>query len=774
MTLQARPTPVRPLLVGIEWFDDVPGGLNRYVRDLHAGLTQAGVRPHTLVTGPMAEPVPGVEAVFRHTGPLIVRMGRLALAARRLRNSCDVVDAHFPLTAAPVLAMLRRKPFVMHFHGPWSAESRSGGENRRMVLSAKTAMERAVYRRASRVVVLSRAFGRLAAERYGIDPSRVEVLHPGVDLDRFTPGDAETARVRIGIPRGAFAVLAVRRLVPRVGLTDLLDAWALSGLYRAGAVLLIAGEGPLRGALEARADDLGVGSSVRFLGRISDDDLVHYYRAVDVSIVPSVELEGFGLIVLESLACGTPVLATDVGGLPEALNGLQPDLVTPPGRPDLLAARLSAAVDGGGQPLPDRSACRRHAERYGWQRVIDRHQKVYAEAVAGCHPRPSVVFLDHCAQLSGAELSLSRLLPALTRGVDAHVILAEDGPLVDRLRAAGASVEVLPMPTRARLLRRDRVRGTAAALLAILPTAAYCVRLRRRLRIIRPDVVHTNSLKSALYGGLSARAAGIPVIWHVHDRIAADYLPSSAVRLVRRSARWFATALIANSEATRASLRGAGRGARVIPSPVEVTERPRVPHRFLRVAMVGRLAPWKGQVLFLSAFAKAFPGGSERAVIVGGALFGEESYERGLRVLADQLGITDRVEFRGFREDVAAELAEVDVVVHCSTMPEPFGQVVVEGMAAGLPVVAANAGGPAEVIRHDVDGLLYPMSDEGALAATLQTLAADPGLRERLSTAARHTARRFTADAVAHDILAVYREVLVQPRHANRKPEEGA
>ena len=111
--------------------------------------------------------------------------------------------------------------------------------------------------------------------------------------------------------------------------------------------------------------------------------------------------------------------------------------------------------------------------------------------------------------------------------------------------------------------------------------------------------------------------------------------------------------------------------------------------------MLGRIAPWKGQDLFLRAFAEAFPGGTERAVIVGTAMFGEEDYERELPALAAELGLDVRVEFRGFREDIWRELAALDVLVHASLTPEPFGQVVLEGMAAGLPVLAPDEGAPA-------------------------------------------------------------------------------
>jgi glycosyltransferase involved in cell wall biosynthesis len=176
--------------------------------------------------------------------------------------------------------------------------------------------------------------------------------------------------------------------------------------------------------------------------------------------------------------------------------------------------------------------------------------------------------------------------------------------------------------------------------------------------------------------------------------------------------------------------------------------------------MVGRIAPWKGQHVFLEAFARAFPGGDVRARVVGAPLFGEDAYDQGLRRLAVDLRIADRVEFTGFREDVARELGSLDVLVHGSVIPEPFGQVVAEGLAAGLPVVAAAAGGPSELVENGVNGVLYPPGDVPALEAVLRELASDPGLRMRLATAARTSARRFLSENVAEEVLRVYRSVV--------------
>ncbi len=376
--------------------------------------------------------------------------------------------------------------------------------------------------------------------------------------------------------------------------------------------------------------------------------------------------------------------------------------------------------------------------------------------------RLQVVYLDHCARLSGAELAMLRLLPALAGHVDPHVILAEDGPLVARLRAAGVSTEVLPMAESARNLSRDRVRPSRLPGASVAHAGGYTFALARRLRQLRPDLVHTNSLKAGVYGSVAARMAGVPAIWHVRERMADDYLPVAAIRMIRTLARHLPAAVIANSESTAEAVATPGRKVTVIASPVviEAVTRPRPSGAPLRVGMVGRLAPSKGQHVFLEAFARALPPGTAQAVVIGSAIFGETDYEEQLRAQICSLGLDDRVEMTGFREDVSGELATLDVLVHASVITEGFGQVVVEGMAAGLAVVAAEAGGPAEVITHGCDGLLYPTGDVDALAGLLHQLASDEELRSRLGAAARRRAQDFTPEAIAPQVLALYREAL--------------
>ena len=749
----------RVLMLGMGWFPATLGGLNRYYRALLEELEDA----RGVVIGPAEDAPPSVSVIATPRAALPRRLLGFWRAAARARDGAELLDAHFALYAAAPLLLggTGGIPRVFHFQGPWADENLAAGDSSKLRHRMRAGLEKRVHARIDAHVVLSSAFRRVLVERYRVRPWNVHVLAPGVSLERFTPGDRERARARLGVPEGAFVAVCTRRLTPRMGLDVLLDAWGeLAASLQGDSMLLLIGDGPLRGQLSERAGRPPLAGRVRVLGRVEDAELIDAYRAADVAVVPTVALEGYGLVVLEAAACGTPSVVSDVGGLAEAASELDRSLVVAPGDPDALSRRLLQAA--GGQ-LPDRERTRRFAEEHSWGAVAERHRSLYRGLLAGERdPRLRVVYLDHVARLSGGEIQLSRLLPHL-RGVNAHVILGEEGPLAERLVKAGVSVEVMAIAASARDLRRDQVRPGPGALGSVWSTATYTLRLARRLRALAPDVVHTNSLKAGVYGSVAAHLAGVPVVWHLRDRVAEDYIPAAAVRLVRAQVGRLADAVIANSDATLATLDGhAPQASWVIPASVEPSSLPREHQEHTTFGMLGRIAPWKGQDLFLRAFADAFPGGAEHAVLIGTAMFGEHDYERSLHDLAKDLGLGDRVSFRGFREDVWPELARLDVLVHASTIPEPFGTVVLEGMAAGLAVVAPDRGGPAAVLEDGRTGRLFRMGDQRALAAVMRELGHDPHARERLSGAARQALSAYHPDAIAGRLEAVYEDVLAR------------
>ncbi|GAA2493524.1 hypothetical protein GCM10009858_34400 [Terrabacter carboxydivorans] len=384
-----------------------------------------------------------------------------------------------------------------------------------------------------------------------------------------------------------------------------------------------------------------------------------------------------------------------------------------------------------------------------------------------------VAVLDHTAELSGAELALTRLLAALDPAVvDPVVVLFSSGPLEERLRRDGHRVVVVPLDPGVRDV--GRAVGAVGALRAGSATTGFLGRLVRTLRDLDVDVLHSTSLKADLLAAPAALALRLPLVWHVHDRIADDYLPARTARLFRTLARRVPHAVVANSAATAATLPGARRLTVAHPglSPEQVAVAPRrhQPDGPPVVGMVGRLSPTKGQLVLVRAARRvvdARPG--TRFRLLGAAAFGAEDYEREVRAEIDRLDLTDAVELAGFVADPRPELDRLTVCVHASTVPEPFGQVVTEAMAWGVPVVATRGGGVDEIVRtHPADaetGLLVPPSDEEALAAAVLDVIDRPeAALERAARAHAEVRERFGADRTAEVVTAVWLEA------AGRRP----
>ena len=382
-----------------------------------------------------------------------------------------------------------------------------------------------------------------------------------------------------------------------------------------------------------------------------------------------------------------------------------------------------------------------------------------------------VLYLDHTAKLSGGEMALSRLLVALdpTRAVPI-VILGEDGPLVNTLRSEGIETHVFPLSSHIRTIRKDTmgIEGWLQRTKHIYPFWQYAFRIVRFARENNIDIIYTNSLKSDLYGGLAGRLARLPVIWHVRDRIEASYLPTAAVRLFRLLARHLPTCVVANSQSTLETLQLPPTALTEVISSgmtkeyIQRCQEPPIQHSVPQIGIVGRIASWKGQDIFLQAAAQVLKSGHKAHFrVIGAPLFGEDQQLEILKSLASELEIEDQVTFCGFQSDIPTQLRNLDILVHASTLPEPFGQVIVEGMVAGIPVIATDGGGAREIVTHEQTGLLIPLADVEALTASLLRLLSDPELATSLAAAGKeHALQNYTIEISARKSEALYSRVL--------------
>ena len=414
-----------------------------------------------------------------------------------------------------------------------------------------------------------------------------------------------------------------------------------------------------------------------------------------------------------------------------------------------------------------------------------------------------IVFLNPIAQLGGAEVALLDMLASLRQAEpswELHLIASDDGALVERARGLGVSTIVLPFPPSIARLGDASAGGPAGNEIGQLKLlnrmlrsspgiAAYAWKLRKTLRQVAPDVMHTNGFKMHLLGAL-AKPRGVPLIWHVHDYVRARPLMARLMKIV--SAR--CSVALANSHSVAADVRAAcGDRLRVqtIYNGVDTTVfSPRgagvdldslsglapVNGSTVRVGMLATLARWKGHETFMRALSLVPSGLSLRGYIIGDGLYqtdGSQYSLAELKAMARQMGLTDRIGFTGFVDEPAAVMRSLDIVVHASTEPEPFGLVIAEGMACGRAVIASDAGGAAELFDANVNALSHPPGDVIALAQRIEELATKPELRARLGAAGRATAeQRFNRSRLASELIPIYRDVVAQRGKGSRQRAE--
>ena len=397
----------------------------------------------------------------------------------------------------------------------------------------------------------------------------------------------------------------------------------------------------------------------------------------------------------------------------------------------------------------------------------------------------TVLFLNPAGTLGGAERSLLDLMASLRAaepGLPLALILGGEGALADEAARLGAKVCVLPLP--ARLARTgDHALGGAAAIVrhapALLAASAelgsYGLALRKEMRAFAPSLVHSNGIKTHFLSALLP-LPGVPVVWHVRDFVGQRAVMAHVLRAVA----WRPAALLAISRSVADDIsRALGRDdATVVYNGIDTSrftpEGARAdldalaglappPAAALRVGLLATYARWKGQAHFLDAAARVVRVAGRdlaRFYVIGGRTYATEdsqfSREELLKEIADRGmdGIAGLVPFQGEPERAYRAL---DVVVHASTRPEPFGRTIAEAMACAKPVVAAREGGAAELVADDVDSVAVAPRDPAALAGAILALVRDAARRARLGGEARRTAtRRFARERLGPEVLAAY------------------
>jgi glycosyltransferase involved in cell wall biosynthesis len=380
-----------------------------------------------------------------------------------------------------------------------------------------------------------------------------------------------------------------------------------------------------------------------------------------------------------------------------------------------------------------------------------------------------VCFVNHTAETGGAEFALSRLVAGMDRRLwHPVVVFGEAGPAVDLLRRRGVETYVLPIPQRIGKARRCSLSGAAWFQLgAVWDGAAYVAKLASFFQKRAVEIVHTNSMKAHLLGGFAARAARIPLVWHLRDCLHPAHLPPVALGLMRTLAKTLPQRVVCVSKSVAEDAMGSRNAHRASvvydgldpecfedPAPLPGSAPPAV----WRVGMVGRFAPWKGQHVFLEAAAKLIQRGHRvHFDLLGAPLFGEEAYAQRLRQFVESTAMQTHVSFLGFVPDVPRRIRAWHALVHASTAPDPCPNVVLEAMAAGVPVVGADGGGVPELLDEGRCGALFPMDDPDALRQQLEYVFAQPLLRGEYAAKGRQRALNlFGSQRVAQEVSAVW------------------
>lgn len=353
-----------------------------------------------------------------------------------------------------------------------------------------------------------------------------------------------------------------------------------------------------------------------------------------------------------------------------------------------------------------------------------------------------LLIVNHAVEIGGAENVLLRLLDNLDPNLfEPSVASPDQGPLTAELESRDIRVFYgFPSPRLLKVRRMSVGANKAAAFLYPFDMLTTIIRLAWLISRKRFDIVLTNSAKADIYGSLAGYIARRPVVWRLHDIVGPEAFSRFNILLFKVTASHFAKRVLAVSEATRKAFIAQGLSAdkvRCVYNGVDLSSPTPKPDSTIReeysldpsapvAAMIGRLVHWKGPDTFIRAAAavsRKIP--EARFLLVGDAIFGEQSYVEELKNLADELGLGEKLVFTGFRSDIPEIMASADIIVHASILPDPLPTVLLEAMAQSKPVIGARAGGVPEIIEEGVTGIVFAPGNVSRLAEAMEQLLGD-------------------------------------------------
>ena len=378
------------------------GGMNVYVRELSRELGARGyvvdvftrraseADPDTQPFGPNARlinisagPPEAIEKedIGRHLAEF---EANVAAFAEHEGVTYDLVHSHYWMSGWAGVRLAERwgVPHVAMFHTLGEVKNRARITEHETDL--RIAAERTIARTADRVVVASEHEATLLTTLYGADRSRISTVPCGVDLDLFAPADKDAARARLRLHDGERIILFVGRIEPLKGIDVLINVAAQLHEDENFRVLIVGGDARAEAEvtqLKQLATRLGVDHHISFVGAVEHEELPLYYNAADVCVVPSY-YESFGMVAVESMACGTPVVASRVGGLASTISDGETGYLIPWRCPEPFAERLELLLDNDELRASFGRAAREAVERFRWTNVADAVAELYAELIA--------------------------------------------------------------------------------------------------------------------------------------------------------------------------------------------------------------------------------------------------------------------------------------------------------------------------------------------------------------------------------------------------------